>query len=554
MDERAERGDPDSAEAAFRETLRAAPDDADALQGLASLLLESRRAAEACAILARLLRRPDATADMVNDYGMALRGAGKARLAAAQFRKALSMDPGHANAAANLAYTLTGVGDAAGAVGACRRAVEISPSDAALHNALGVALSQQRDDRAAELAFRDSLRCNPRSLEALWNLAALYTGRGEELRAVRPLRRALGIDPNSTPAMANLSLVYRRLGRRNAAEGLLRQAIALSPELPELHVGLGLLLLAREEYEEGWAEYEFRLQSREFALPELGAPQWRGESNPGGTLIVLPEQGFGDNIQFCRYLYMIGERWQGRVVYCVGPELFPLFSASGLPAEIACRPPFTPYPHQGCDAFIGLMSLPGIFHTSAGTIPASVPYLRAPEERTARWNDRLGSGQDLRIGLAWTGSKYHPNDRRRSCHVSQLAPLAGIPGVKLYSLQVGPDAGPQTGGPDCPGIENLGAGISDFADTAAILQKLDLLISVDSAPAHLAGALGRPAWVVLPFDPDWRWQLGREDSPWYPTVRLFRQERTDEWAPVWERVAMELRRFAESRTADRGSD
>jgi len=251
---------------------------------------------------------------------------------------------------------------------------------------------------------------------------------------------------------------------------------------------------------------------------------------------------------------MAKERWQGRVVYYTRPELFPLFAASGLPVEVLQAPAGERYPQEGYDAFISLMSLPGLFGTVTETIPANVPYLHAPADRLERWRSRFGAGPELKVGLLWAGRKENTIQSRRSCDLRQLSPLAGIPNVRFYSLQMGAEAQELEDAPAGLEIVDLGRDIVDFADTAAILQRLDLFISIDSATAHLAGALGRPAWTLLIFTPDWRWLIEREDSPWYPTMRLFRQPKFDEWDPVWRRVAEELRRAAEAWNSAPGSD
>jgi len=240
------------------------------------------------------------------------------------------------------------------------------------------------------------------------------------------------------------------------------------------------------------------------------------------------------------------------VVYYSCPELYELFEASELVTEIVSWPPSAPYPQEGYDAFISLMSLPGLFGTVTETIPADVPYLRAPRDRSAAWRERLDIGEDMSVGLVWAGRREGQGDARRTCDPALLAPLAGIPGVRLFSLQTGSDAKQLQQPPHGLEITDLGADIRDFADTAAIMEQLDLIISIDTASAHLAGALGRPAWILLPFAADWRWLIDREDSPWYPTVRLFRQPRWNSWEPVWNRVADELRALVERR-ADAGA-
>jgi Flp pilus assembly protein TadD len=538
-----DRGEMEAAEAAYRQALSLAPEDDAALKGLALVLLRTGRADQARPILKSLLeRRPD-DVELLNNLGVALRDLGAQRDAVGYFRKAMEIDPDDRNALANLAYTLAMVGCSEEAIPLCRRALAIWPDSAELYNALAVGLTQQRDTENAVSAYRSALSLNPHLATAWMNLGVAYFRIGQEIKGVRPLRRALAIEPDQVEALNNLGLIYLLRGRYETAEELLRRAIALRPNASDFRLNLAFCLLARERYEEGWQEYEHRLRVPDCAEPKLGAPNWRGESNPSGTLMVYTEQGYGDNIQFIRYLGMVKERWQGRVVYYSCPELYALFKASGLPTEIVSWPTM-PYPQEGYDAFVSLMSVPGLFGTVTQTIPARVPYLSAPDDRVEAWRSRIDPGPELKVGLAWAGRRDTHLESRRACDLAQLSPLAGIPGVRYYSLQTGPDARQLERPPEGLEITDLGRDLVDFADTAAIMQHLDLVISIDTAAAHLAGALGRPAWILLPVSPDWRWLTDREDSPWYPTARLFRQQRPMQWEPIWRRVADALQVLA----------
>jgi Flp pilus assembly protein TadD len=545
-----ERDDVGTAETAFRQALAGSPENSDALKGLAEALVRTRRPEQAIPILEGLAAISGADADLLNSYGVALRETGEARKAAEQFRRAVEIAPDHRKAVANLALALADIGNAAEAVPLCRRALELWPENAELHNALGVALSNRERYDEAIPAFTEALRIDPGLALAWMNLGVLRCRQNREILAVRPFRRALAIKPELEQALNFLAAIYVSRGRSSAGEELLRRAAACSSNPGEMRARLALCLLAREQYEEGWSEYECRLQMPSNKL-KISAPRWQGESDPSGTLLVHFEQAYGDNIQFVRYLYALKRRWQGSIHCYTDPALFPLFEASGLPARILSLPCFgaapcdIPYPGEGYDAFVSLMSLPAHFHTVTETIPADVPYLRAPEDRVTRWREALDEGSELRVGLTWSGRRDEFYRNRRSCDLPQLAPLAGIAGVRFYSLQVGSEARQIEDAPAGLDIVDLGKEIQDFADTAAILQQLDLLISIDSAPAHVAGALGRPVWTLLPFVADWRWLTDREDSPWYPTMRLFRQPKVGAWEPVWDRVAQELRNLVE---------
>jgi Tfp pilus assembly protein PilF len=541
-----DRGDMGSAETAFRQALAASPEDASALEGLAIVLQHTRRPEQAIPILEGLLLRYPTDVSLLNKYGAALRDVGRRRDALAQFRRALELDASYRHAVINLAYTLTDLGEADEALVAGRRAVEVWPNDAEAHVAYGVALAAQSDVdfEAANSAFNAALRLDARSAAAYANLGVVQHRLGNDLRAVRYLRRALAIDGDMLDPLWTLSAIYVSRGKPDAGEELLRRAVASDPDNTETHARLAVCLLAREQYEEGWNEYENRVQVAQFAEPKLGAPKWRGEPNPAGTLFVYAEQALGDNIQFVRYLHMAKGRWQGRIIYCPYEALAPLFQASGLPAEIVPWRRGAALPAERCDAFISLMSLPWLFRTDRDTIPANVPYLHAPEDSVARWRERLDAGSELRVGLVWSGRRADYMQSRRSCNLDQLAPLAGISGVRFYSLQFGTEAKQLKDPPE--GLEIVDLGEPDWLETAAIMRNLDLLISIDTATAHLAGALGLAVWNVVPYGADWRWQMDREDSPWYPTMRLFRQPKFGAWNPAWERVAAELRSLVES--------
>jgi hypothetical protein len=295
------------------------------------------------------------------------------------------------------------------------------------------------------------------------------------------------------------------------------------------------------DYERGWAEYEWRWRTGEMHLPSFAQPRWDGAPLGGRTVLLYAEQGLGDALQFVRYAPLVRQRGGRVIVACRAPLLRLLAGCAGidrLADQAGDLPAF--------DVYAPLLSLPHLLGTTLATVPAAVPYLHADPALVERWRGELAAGPAFRVGIGWQGSPLHPADRRRSVPVSFFRPLAAVPGVRLYSLQKGTGA-EQLGGPHgrFP-AEDLSPRLADFADTAAVMKNLDLVITVDTALAHLAGALGLPVWVALPFAPDWRWLTGRDDSPWYPTARLFRQPRAGAWAEVFGALAAELRRLVTS--------
>jgi hypothetical protein len=290
------------------------------------------------------------------------------------------------------------------------------------------------------------------------------------------------------------------------------------------------------DYPNGWRGYETRWRIPESFPPrDFRQPVWDGSDISGKTVLLHAEQGFGDTIQFCRYAPLVAERGATVIVECQPPLAALLQTLAGVKQVVPRGEPLPDF-----DLQCPLLGLPLRFGTTVETTPARVPYLHADEQRVARWREKIGQGDGLRVGIAWAGAAGYGNDQRRSLTLSSFAPLAQIEGIRWYSLQKG-DAAKQAEHPrQGMHLFDFTSDLNDFADTAALIANLDLLICVDTAVAHLGGALGKPVWTMLPFCPDWRWMLGREDSPWYPTMRLFRQPTRGDWLSVMQRIRGEL--------------
>ena len=291
-------------------------------------------------------------------------------------------------------------------------------------------------------------------------------------------------------------------------------------------------------FEQGWAGYEWRWKCKEFgSLPPFQPPLWDGSFLDGRTILVHAEQGLGDTLQFIRYVPSLHQRG-GRVILMCQPPLVRLLTRSpGIERLLAHGDPVPEF-----DVHTPLLSLPRLLGTTLESVPADVPYLEAEPQLVEAWRHRLGSYPGFKVGIVWQGNPKFRLDRLRSIPLAQFAPLARVPGVHQFSLQKGPGAEQLAAVTDRFPVTDLGRRLDDFMDTAAVLKNLDLVISVDTAIAHLAGALGIPVWVALPFAPDWRWLMGREDSPWYPTMRLFRQTRPGQWEDVFHHIAEALQR------------
>jgi tetratricopeptide (TPR) repeat protein len=370
---------------------------------------------------------------------------------------------------------------------------------------------------------------------ALVNLAAALEKLGRADEALRHLDQALAIDPSRRDVLVNRVSVLTEQLRLPEAVAAAQAALRLHPEDADLHWNLGIAHLLLGEFEPGWREGEWRTRSTAFrGQPlELDAPRWQGESLEGRAIFLHGEQGFGDNIQFVRYLPALAQR--ARMVFLQVPQpLEPLMEALAPNCRLLRQGARLP----AIDFHCPLMSLPAVLGTRAGTIPAAVPYLRADPARTRGWRERL-PGDALNVGIAWSGKPSHGNDHNRSMTLATLREIA-TPGCRFVTVQPQLRDGDRAALAAWPQALDLGRELRDFADTAALVEALDLVVSVDTGVAHLAGALARPLWLLLPHVPDWRWMLEREDTPWYPTARLYRQAAANDWPGVLARVQRDL--------------
>jgi hypothetical protein len=394
-------------------------------------------------------------------------------------------------------------------------------------------------------AYRRAVALNPDMPEAWLNLGNALKEGGQLDEAVAAYRRAVAVKPGYALGHSNLGYLLREKGRLDEAVAACRQAIEIDPEHSGAHSNLALALLVQGHFAEGWEAYEWRWKAEGFgtAARDFGRPRWDGGALEGRTVLLHAEQGLGDALQFIRYLPLVQERGGKAIIECQ-PALQRLFGtmAGDVPviAKGAALPAF--------DVHCPLLSLPRIFATDLANMPGDVPYLRADAAEASAWSDRLAAHPPgFRVGLVWAGNPNHTNDRNRSLKPASLLPLGAVKGVRFFSLQKGTGAEGRDGLPAGLELSDVAGELGDFADTAALIANLDLVITADTATAHLAGAMGRPVWTLLPFAPDWRWLLGREDSPWYPTMRLFRQAAIGDWPPVIARVCDQLRRLARSR-------
>lgn len=475
-------------------------------------------------------------------------------------RKALLVqDPGSAAAQANLGLALKQAGALAAAIAAYRRALLLAPDFAQIHNNLGSALHQsgaaaEADDhyrKAIALApfnpsgyfnranllqepsgFHHALCLEPAHPDLHGGLAVLEQFNGRLDLALPGYRRAVALQPERSDFYTNLGNGLRQAGDLSSAEAAYHRALTLAPGQSDALFNLSLLLLLTGRLGEGWPGYERRWETEQLRKERrsFAAPLWHGEAAPGKTLLLHAEQGFGDTLQFCRYAALAKAKGL-RIILEVQPQLARLLEdLAGCDQVIARGDPLPPF-----DFHCPLLSLPLMLGTnSLADIPAPIPYLQVDGKL---WADRV-AGEGLKVGLAWAGAPRRDSpvqaafDRRRSLPLSSLTPILALPGVRFFSLQKGVVAG--------PGLIDFMAEMTDFADTAALVATLDLVITVDTSVAHLAGAMGKPVWLLNRFDTDWRWLTEGETTPWYPTMRIFRQRTSGDWAGVIAEVTKAL--------------
>jgi tetratricopeptide (TPR) repeat protein len=530
------------ADSLYRQIVGQVPNEPNALHTLGVLAHRAGQNEFAEDLIGRAIALAPEDAEYHENLGVVLAAGERWDEAAEAFERAVTLDPSVAETCLNAANALRRTGRNTEAMARYRQAIALKPDLVAAHNNLGNLLRESGRMDEAIASFQRAIELRPDYVEARNNLAGALLETDEPEQAIEQYRRAAAARPNAPEIHNNLAKAHRAAGDVPAAIAAHEKALALKPDDADAHWNLSLLLLLSGQFERGWNEYEWRWAVPEFRSPRRNfrQPQWIGQPLRGKRILLHAEQGFGDTIQFCRYAPLLAQQG-GRVILECPPELRRLLKTlPGVEEVIAGGEPLPEFDYHS-----PLLSLPRVFRARLETLPSFVPYLQADAASTERWKQRLQFPPDrLRVGLAWAGSAANPNDRNRSIPLRALARLFKMPDVRLYSLQTGPAAGQAR---DAAGeFESLVSadGFEDFAGTAAFIANLDMVLTVDTAVAHLAGAMAVPTWVMLPFAPDWRWLLDRQDSPWYPTMRLFRQPRRGDWQNVVESVTSELQQVA----------
>lgn len=528
------------AEAIYRRVISQQPQNSQALSLLGTLAMQTGRLPLAVDLISRAIAISPNVASFHSNLGEAYRRMERDEEAIASFRRAIELNPNLATAHSNLGITLSDNGRWAEAAAAFAEAIRIQPNTAPFHSNRGNALKELGDLDGAAAELSTALSIQPDHAEAHNNLGVVLSEKGRDEEAVEHYLKAIELNPRYSDAFTNLGNALFATGDPDRAVAACRKAVEIAPDSPPAHWNLAVALLRTGNFEVGWPEHEWRLRTKlKFPVRPFPQPQWKGEDLEGRTILLHCEQGFGDGIQNVRYVHLVAKRG-GRILLECHPELRRLFNNfPGADQVIARGEPLPQF-----DLHCPLSSLPYACRTRLDTIPAEVPYLKPEPQLAAQWMEKL-SKPGMKVGLVWAGNPTHPNDRTRSIRLQQLAPLAAATAVEFHSLQIGPAAEQVRHPPEGMRIVDHSGELNDYVDTAALIWQLDLVIAVDTSLAHLSGALARPTWVLIPFVADCRWLINRNDSPWYPTMRLFRQHAREKWDRAIESMARELAGMAD---------
>lgn len=475
----------------------------------------------------------------LNSLGILLQGQGRVDEAIEAYERSLVIDPNWVDALSNLGSALVEQGRNGEATKVLCRAVALDPNHAQAHTNLGNAFEKAGASEKAMAEYERALFLNPRHAEAAFNLGNVLADVGRTEEAIEAFQTALRLKPSFIDVLNNLGNVLKDAGRPVEALSAYDRVLQVNGQDAKAHWNKALALLVLGRLREGWGEYEWRWLTSDFSSPRrnFAQPLWNGSELGGQTILLHAEQGLGDTVQFIRYVSLVKQRGGRVVVECQAPLKRLLAGIAEIDVLITRGEPLPAF-----DLHAPLLSLPGIFETDLESIPVSKRYLEAPRDLSIHLRDAT----EPKVGIVWSGSTQHTNDRNRSVPLDRFQEILCVPSCRFFSLQVDLREGDDVLLRRLPQIVDLRRSLSDFASTATVMDQLDLMITVDTAVAHLAGAMGKPVWTLLPFAPDWRWLLERTDTPWYPSMRLFRQSRAGDWGSVLSSVDAALAEFARS--------
>ena len=536
------RGDLDAALKSCRMAILHAPEFAQAYHTLGNLLRQQNDLVGAQAAYERALTCDPHSFEVLVELAAVQRHLGQWDQARRCLLRALELRPRAADVYFSLGNVETACRDWARAIECYEAALRLNPPWAAAETRLGIALQAQGLFGAAIAHYHRALQFEPGHAQAHFSMGTALCEQKRMSEAMHHFEATLRIKPDHASAHLNLGACHQECDEQERALEHYDRALEIEPDAAEAHYNRGIILLKQGELEQGWPEYQWRLRAPHFPVQVLSEPLWDGRALEDQRLLVHAEQGFGDTLQFIRYLPMVKQRCRNVVVQ-VQSQLVGLLKRSDFDV-VGRDAPLSPF-----DCQIPLMSLPGVFGTTLANVPADVPYLSAPPELVSAWQERLRRLTGLRVGIAWKGSPGNIHDSLRSIPLHEFEPLAEVEGVALVNLQK------HDGVDQLRDVEfvvhqlcsDWDESAGPFMDTAAVIRNLDLIVTADTAVAHLAGALGVEVWVALASRADWRWLRHRDDTPWYPTMRLFRQARAGDWSKVFARMAVQLEQRAASK-------
>ncbi|MBM4147312.1 MAG: tetratricopeptide repeat protein [Nitrospira sp.] len=538
-----QKGNLREAERILRGILHVQPDNIETLYFLAEIVYQLGKYDSAEQYVRNALMYDPANAEAYNNLGIILQAKKQLDTAIQSYQKAAELNPNLPDVYMNMGLCFKEKGQIDSAAECYQKALELNPGMTDAYINLGIAFQTKGKFDDAIMYCQKALQINPYDANLHYNLGIALQEKGQLDEAVTCYREALQLNPLDAVICNNLAFALQENGRPYEAMPYYQKALQLNSGYATAHWNMSLALLLTGNFREGWKEYEWRWETEYLTSSrrDFQQPLWNGSDIKGSTILLHAEQGLGDTIQFIRYAPLVAQRG-ARIIFECFKELTSLLQfIDGIEQVVTHGEELPEF-----DVHCPLLSLPLVFNTTIETIPANVPYLKSEPMLTNRWKERMQHDKSrCKVGIAWAGNPGFKQNRFRNSPLDIFLTLAHLHGVALYSLQKGEEAKQTKNLPENVKLFDYTDQIVDFSDTAALMENLDLIISVDTAVAHLAGALGKPVWTLLPFSPEWRWLLKREDTPWYPTMRLFRQSSLGDWESVMVRVLNELQRITD---------
>jgi len=527
----------DEAAKLYEQVLKKVPNQVDCLHLLGVLSTQRGDFKAAIELISRAIEQKKSApvAEFHNNIGAAYKGLGDLESAGKHFATAARLKPTYAEAFNNLGSVQERTGVLDDAEANFNKALALKPDYAKAHCGLGNIALSRGSITDAITHFEKAIEIEPNFLEAHGNLGRALTDLGRLDEAEDRFRYILSLDPDNAAAHYGLGVAEEEKGDPEGALTAYQKAISLAPDEPDFHWNAGLVHLLKGSYEAGWQEYEWRLKRAIKLTRNVDLPRWDGGDISGKTILIQTEQGYGDTFQFIRYAQLLKDKGARVIVECQPKTEELIARASGVD-EVISRESDVPK----CDLRIELLSLPKIFGTTVDQIPATLPYIKPPRPLKETWAERFVLAKGKKVGVVWRGNPLNTINPKKSVPIGEMAYICAVKGVHCFAIQLDASAEEIAALNARAHVGALGEDIFDWSDTASLIDAMDLIISVDTGVAHLAGALGKPTWVMLADVPDWRWMLDREDSPWYPGMRLFRQAAAGDWRGVTERVRKEL--------------